>query len=106
MDWEAVKLIGIAVSLVNGILTVGEKLCKWGKSAYLYIKKSKKVVALQDGNTLFLFGNIEQIKKLQKDGLSEDAAKDAEAGIQDLTNRYTLLIEKHLQAKDKEIMAV
>jgi ribosome recycling factor len=49
---------------------------------------------------------IEQIKKLQKDGLSEDAAKDAEAAIQDLTNRYTLLIEKHLQAKDKEIMAV
>jgi ribosome recycling factor len=49
---------------------------------------------------------IEQIKKLQKDGLSEDAAKDAEAIIQELTNRFTLLIEKHLQAKDKEIMAV
>jgi len=49
---------------------------------------------------------IEQVKKLQKDGLSEDVSKDAEAIIQDLTNRYIVLIEKHLQAKDKEIMAV
>ena len=49
---------------------------------------------------------IEQIKKLQKDGLSEDAAKDAEAEIQDLTNKFISLVEKHLEAKDKEIMAV
>lgn len=49
---------------------------------------------------------IEQIKKLQKDGLSEDAAKDAEAIIQELTNRYISLVEKHLEAKEKEIMAV
>ena len=50
--------------------------------------------------------SIEQIKKLQKDGLSEDAAKDAEAEIQDLTNRFIILVEKHLEAKEKEIMAV
>lgn len=49
---------------------------------------------------------IEQIKKLQKDGLSEDAAKDAEAEMQELTNRFILLIEKHLEAKEKEIMVV
>jgi len=49
---------------------------------------------------------IEQIKKLQKEGLSEDIAKNAEAAIQDTTNRFIALIEKHLQAKDKEIMAV
>ena len=49
---------------------------------------------------------IEHIKKLQKDGLSEDTAKDAEADIQDLTNRYIAAIEKHLAAKEKEIMAV
>ena len=49
---------------------------------------------------------IEQIKKLQKDGLSEDAAKDAEAEMQELTNRYIALIEKHLEAKEKEIMVV
>ena len=49
---------------------------------------------------------IEQIKKLQKDGISEDITKDAEAAVQDITNRFIALIEKHLQAKDKEIMSV
>jgi ribosome recycling factor len=49
---------------------------------------------------------IEHIKKLQKDGLSEDIAKDAEAEVQDQTNKYIALIEKHLAAKEKEIMAV
>lgn len=49
---------------------------------------------------------IEQIKKLQKDGLSEDAAKDAEKDMQVLTDKYAVLIDKHLAAKDKEIMAV
>jgi ribosome recycling factor len=49
---------------------------------------------------------IEMVKKLQKDGLSEDAAKDAEADIQQLTDKYITLIEKHLSRKDKEIMSV
>lgn len=49
---------------------------------------------------------IEQVKKLQKDGLSEDAAKDAEKNIQDLTDRYIVLVDKHLAAKEKEMMAV
>ncbi len=49
---------------------------------------------------------IEQIKKLQKDGLSEDAAKDAETEMQEITNSYITLVEKHLSLKDKEIMAV
>lgn len=49
---------------------------------------------------------IEQIKKLQKDGVSEDACKDAEKEAQDLTDKYIQLVEKHLAAKEKEIMAV
>ena len=49
---------------------------------------------------------IESIKKAQKHGLSEDAAKDAEEDIQNLTNRYIALVDKHLQSKEKEIMAV
>lgn len=49
---------------------------------------------------------IEGIKKLQKDGLSEDAAKDAEKDIQVLTDKFSLQIDKHLEAKEKEIMAV
>lgn len=49
---------------------------------------------------------IEAIKKLQKDGLSEDAAKDAEASVQQLTDSYIALVEKHLAAKEKEIMSI
>jgi ribosome recycling factor len=49
---------------------------------------------------------IESIKKLQKDGLSEDACKDAEKEVQSITDKYVLQIEKHLSAKEKEIMAV
>jgi ribosome recycling factor len=50
--------------------------------------------------------SIEQIKKLQKEGLSEDASKDGESDIQEITNNYISLIDKHLAAKEKEIMAV
>jgi len=49
---------------------------------------------------------IEQIKKLQKEGVSEDAAKESEAEVQDQTNRFIALIEKYLEAKEKEIMVV
>jgi len=49
---------------------------------------------------------IEAIKKLQKDGLSEDQAKDAEKEVQETTDKYITLIDKHLASKEKEIMAV
>jgi ribosome recycling factor len=49
---------------------------------------------------------IESIKKAQKNGLSEDAAKDAEADIQVVTDKYIALVDKHLATKEKEIMVV
>lgn len=49
---------------------------------------------------------IEQIKKEQKDGLSEDAAKDAEGRIQGLTDKYIALVDQHCKDKDKEIMTI
>jgi ribosome recycling factor len=49
---------------------------------------------------------VEGIKKLQKNGLSEDAAKDAEEEVQQLTNRYISVVDKHLTTKEKEIMAI
>src|SRR5262245_48031742 len=49
---------------------------------------------------------IEAIKKLQKNGLSEDAAKDAKDEIQIITDKYISAVEKHLAQKEKEIMAV
>jgi ribosome recycling factor len=49
---------------------------------------------------------IESIKKLQKTGLSEDAAKDAETDVQQVTDKFISQIEKHLVSKEKEIMSV
>src|SRR5579863_9229183 len=49
---------------------------------------------------------IEQNKKLQKAGLSEDEAKDADKEIQDSTDKHIGQVDKHLAAKEKEIMAV
>lgn len=49
---------------------------------------------------------IEHIKKLEKNGLSEDAAKDAEDEIQQITDKFIAAVEKHLTAKEKEIMSV
>ncbi len=48
----------------------------------------------------------EGIKKLVKDGLAEDLAKDAEAKIQQLTDSHIIKADKHLEAKEKEIMTV
>jgi ribosome recycling factor len=49
---------------------------------------------------------MEQVKKLQKNGLSEDVAKDAEKNIQEMTDKYISLVDKHLASKEKEIMTV
>ncbi len=49
---------------------------------------------------------IEGLKKLQKDGLSEDVVKDAEADVQALTDKYIGLADKHIEMKEKEIMTV
>ncbi|WP_336515287.1 ribosome recycling factor [Pollutibacter soli] len=49
---------------------------------------------------------IEHIKKMQKQGLSEDLASDAEKEIQTMTDNFILKVDKHLQQKEKEIMSV
>jgi len=49
---------------------------------------------------------IEGIKKLQKDGLSEDLTKDAEKKMQEMTDKNIVLVDKHLSTKEKEIMSV
>jgi ribosome recycling factor len=49
---------------------------------------------------------IEHIKKLQKNGMSEDAAKDAEADVQNSTDKFIAAVDKHLAAKEKEMMVV
>ena len=48
----------------------------------------------------------ERVKKMQKEGLPEDTAKNAETSIQNLVNDYSAKVDKHLEIKDKEIMTV
>lgn len=49
---------------------------------------------------------IEHIKKLKKDGLSEDLAKDSEDEVQEMTDKYIGIVDKHLAQKEKEVMSV
>jgi ribosome recycling factor len=49
---------------------------------------------------------MEQIKKLQKDGLAEDEAKGAETQVQTLTDTHVAKVDKHIEQKEKEIMTV
>lgn len=48
----------------------------------------------------------EAIKKIQKAGLPEDMAKDAEARVQKMTDDFITKVDKHLETKEKEIMTV
>lgn len=49
---------------------------------------------------------IEAIKKLQKDGLSEDEAKGNETNIQNMTDKFITNIDQVLKEKEKEIMTI
>jgi len=46
------------------------------------------------------------LKKLQKDGLSEDLEKDAEAVVQKMTDDYNKKVESLVEAKEKDIMTI
>ena len=48
----------------------------------------------------------EELRKLQKEGASEDEVKDAEAKVQKFTDTYVAKIEEILVKKDAEIMTV
>lgn len=48
----------------------------------------------------------EEIKKLQKNGLPEDLAKDAESKIQKLTDNFSTKADELLVKKEKEIMTI
>ena len=49
---------------------------------------------------------MEAVKKLQKDGLSEDAVKEAEGRIQGITDKKIVEIDHHCSLKEKELMTV
>ena len=48
----------------------------------------------------------DEMKKLGKDGLSEDIVRDAESSVQDLTNTFSAKIDVVYTSKEVEIMTV
>ena len=50
--------------------------------------------------------SLEQIKKMQKDGLSEDIAKDAEGRIQNITDKHIAQVDIVCKDKEKDIMTI
>ena len=48
----------------------------------------------------------DEIKSLEKDGLSEDRAKDAEAQVQELTTKFSNAVDSQVEEKEKDIMTI
>ena len=48
----------------------------------------------------------ETLKKALKAGLPEDMEKEAETKVQQITDSYIVKVDKHLEAKEKDIMTV
>ena len=48
----------------------------------------------------------DSLKKLLKNGLSEDLEKDAEGEVQELTNNFGKEVDKQLEEKNKEILTI
>ena len=77
------------------------------------IKKEEEVNEIEEGNeetqedTKVVEITVSaELKKLQKDGASEDAIKDAEGRVQKLTDAYIVKIDDLLAKKEVEIMTV
>lgn len=49
---------------------------------------------------------IDQFKKMTKEGLPEDAAKDAEEEVQKMTDTFSKKVEEILTVKEKDIMTI
>lgn len=48
----------------------------------------------------------EKIKKLKGDGISDDEVKTGEGEVQKITDAYIIKVDKHAEAKEKDIMTI
>lgn len=74
-------------------------------------KELVKKVNLEGENAKIAIRNVrrdvmEKVKKEQKEGLSEDAAKDLEGRIQAMTDRQIQVVDQLCKEKEKEIMTI
>lgn len=73
--------------------TLAKQTSKEGETAKISVRNARR-----DGN--------DQLKKAVKDGLAEDAQKDAEARLQKVHDKFIKKIDEMIAAKEKEIMTV
>lgn len=72
---------------------LAKQTSKDGETAKISVRNARR-----DGN--------DQLKKGVKDGLAEDAQKDAEARLQKVHDKFIKRIDEMIAAKEKEIMTV
>ena len=48
----------------------------------------------------------EAFKQMKKEGLAEDLEKDAETRVQEITDKYSIQVDKLIEAKEKDIMTI
>jgi hypothetical protein len=73
MNWDAIKLVGVVVSLVGGALTIGEKLCRWGKFTYQSLKKIHS-------------GNLAKKEAVRRSVILKKICKSNQSGIKKIHN--------------------
>jgi len=73
--------------------TLTKQVSQEGENAKVSVRSARK-----DAN--------EALKKLLKNGLSEDLEKDAEAEVQELTNKFSKEVDRLLEEKNKEILTI
>lgn len=115
--WEKAMLDPIATGIINSNLGLNpqsngdviminvpaptserrKELAKIAKAAVEHAKVSIRT-ARKDANDF--------IKSAEKDGLSEDLAKNAESEVQDITNDFVRKIDDILAQKEKDIMTI
>jgi ribosome recycling factor len=90
---------GIIIRILVPALTE-ERRVELGKKAKAIVEHAKVSLrsARKEAN--------EELKKLQKDGLPEDAVKEGEKSVQDLTDKYVKKCDDEFIVKEKEIMTV
>jgi len=74
-------------------VSLAKQIKAFGENTRVSIRNARR-----DGN--------EALKQMQKDGLSEDLEKDAEAEVQKITDEFTKLVDELIEEKEKEIMTV
>ena len=77
----------------SGFMSLTKKARAEGENAKVSIRNARK-----DANDI--------LKMAEKDGLSEDIAKTAEAQVQSLTDDYNKKVDEILDLKEKDIMTV